>query len=94
MSRPNNYAAVLERATALLRTDYPEDHVEFDATYSGRSMYGNTTPAIITSINPMLISFAITKAVMIEEDNFFSIEDVKKYFPMRSDSMGYDKVFY
>lgn len=71
--------------------------------YSGRAMFGNTTPAIVTDANGPIIGLAIVHGIIqwYEEtvDSEVDWEDAIKYnaldvMPRRSDSMGLSTVWY
>ena len=86
--------AVLKHAVAIMNEEHPEDSTSLDESYSGRGMYGKTVPAIVSSLNPMIIGATIARALLLETDDINSLEYVEEYLPQRTDSMGYDKVFY
>lgn len=91
----DNYKiAIYEAACEILAYDY-DSHVRPD--YSGRGMYGSTTPAIVSDAPEALIGWAIAAAMIDAHDDDYSvsaIEDAKQLIPMRSDSMGRSSIVY
>lgn len=90
--------SIVDRATLFKDTvDYLNDHghdVEFIEAYSGRGMYGETTPAISGSISGVTLGVALAAVGYDTHDvhpiDLFCEED----FPYRADSLGLGSVFY
>lgn len=61
------------------------------AAYSGRAMYGGTTPGISTEFPLTIVGWAITCAVV---ERGGDAEDAEEFIPERSDSMGLSTIVY
>lgn len=81
---------------------------EFREEYSGRGMFGCTTPAIVTSANLTDVNYAIMTSYNLNSYDSevsesyedvknkvrFMIEDSKQYLFTKSDNMGKDSIYY
>ena len=89
MDKLEIYNAVVER----LSEDGCEASVYED--YSGRFMYGSTTPAIVTDASPAVVGAAIALEVLHRCEDPSDVEDrIWKLVPNRSDSMGLSQSVY
>jgi len=83
----------LKYAQALAKTAQESDlELELREEYSGRSMYGNTTAAVVGSNSTLLECVAIVAREIDEEDYDDFLKEISR---IRRDSMGkYDEIFY
>lgn len=91
---------VFKKACEILEDQGHESSVRED--YSGRGMYGNSEPAIVTDAEGPMVGAAVLMAALRfmgttgDEINDRSVfEDAVSFIPGRQDSMGrYDRVYY
>ena len=62
---------------------------EFREDYSGRGMFGDCVPAIVTSASGVLVGWALCQAAPNPE-----VVSESGLIPAYSDNMGMDKVYY
>ena len=89
MSRPDNYAEVLQQAVEILKQDdYAEDSsTRFISDYSGRFMYGKTTPAIVLSQSKSALVIAVLKVLANDDPEMLAstaAELLPDYCPERT----------
>ena len=77
------------RAASVLLEEYGVE-VSYDRAYSGRGMYGETTPAI-TCDSGCMVGWAI---MVVAEDFGLDLREARRYLPQRSDNMGLSTVWY
>ena len=70
-----------------------DDEARFRESYSGRAMYGEETCAFVTPKSPIDLLVLVIEAL---RDEYIDLEDLQaiKKLRMRTDSMGYDTVYY
>ena len=78
-----------EAAVEFLNDEGYDAEVRED--YSGRGMYGKTTPAIVTEAPAALVGYAIG---LVAEDLALTDCNPKDLVPVRSDNMGLQMVYY
>ena len=64
--------------------------------YSGRGMFGQTTPAIVTGAPGAMVGWAISR-VLVEsdpDDGSEGLDEALRAIPKREDAMGRDTVYY
>lgn len=81
---------IYEEAALILLDNFRAD-ADYMPEYSGRGMYGKSTPAITTEAAGPYVGLAIALAV---EELGGSINEAEKFIPRRSDSMGRDSAVY
>lgn len=67
--------------------------VSVDAEYSGRGMYGRTTPALITDAPALFVGMLIGEAIAEEQGGWHAVYADDDLLG-RTDSMGLGKVYY
>lgn len=81
---------IFEKACELLEVS--GHTAEVRAEYSGRAMYGATTPGLVVeSCGGVLVGWAITVAVT---ELGGSPEDAEEFLPERRDNMGLGTIYY
>lgn len=100
----NNIDRATVYASAVEMLNDAGDTADFYPEYSGRAMYGSTTPGIVTGADQATVGHYITTVVLqflLEEgelstpsDIVDAMEYVKQFLPTRSDSMGLDAIYY
>ncbi len=82
-------AEVYQAAVELMdESGYPAD---YRADYSGRGMYGDTTPAIVTEHETMIgwaIAGVVAGEVPVHDDMEYFLEASRDLIPRRTDQMG------
>ena len=81
---------VWEEAVALLQDAGYEASIRSD--YSGRAMYGEKCPAIVTDAPGTVVGVMVVEASIGFEEA--QAEPFVSFIPLRSDSMGRSQVFY
>ena len=69
----------------------------FRETYSGRGMYGDQVPAIVTEASGAIVAWAVMVCLYHNlEDNGATdaMYDSKRLLPLREDSMGLSRIYY
>lgn len=87
-----NKAEIYDEAAAVLQLVGHDADMMSD--YSGRGMYGSTTPAIVSNASGPMVGWAVTVAVDRKFSGEKTFEDVLYLIPTRSDNMGLDMVYY
>ena len=67
---------------------------DYRPDYSGRAMYGDTTPAIVTDAPSAKVGWAVCIAVRNEHNEQDAIDLAERIVPHRSDNMGLSMVYY
>lgn len=92
--------AVYKEAVEILQEEGHD--ASYRSDYSGRGMYGESVPGIVTGASLAEVGWAVTYASSLlsigpgEENHVHPdvVRDALEFVPKNSDSMGLDKIYY
>lgn len=82
-------AAIYREACKILEDDGHEG--DFRPDYSGRGMYSDTCPAIVSDAGAAIVGHAVCTALV---SSGMALEQTRHLVPLRTDNMGLSMIYY